>query len=80
MLQGWIECVGCADRSCYDLTQHSKTTNVKLVAERKLPGPISLFCLPHTVFVSLSSMTEANRSDMYMLSLCCAIVQNFLGN
>ncbi|KAK7484906.1 hypothetical protein BaRGS_00023826 [Batillaria attramentaria] len=24
---GWIECVGCADRSCYDLTQHTKTTN-----------------------------------------------------
>ncbi|KAL8620459.1 hypothetical protein ACOMHN_048392 [Nucella lapillus] len=39
---GWIECVGCADRSCFDLTQHSKTTNVKLVAERKLPEPISL--------------------------------------
>ncbi|XP_076460990.1 glycine--tRNA ligase-like [Babylonia areolata] len=36
---GWIECVGCADRSCFDLTQHTKTTNVKLVAERKLPEP-----------------------------------------
>ncbi|EPB78018.1 glycine--tRNA ligase, partial [Ancylostoma ceylanicum] len=36
---GWIECVGNADRSCYDLTQHSKTTNVKLVAEKKLPEP-----------------------------------------
>jgi len=21
---GWIECVGCADRSAYDLSQHSK--------------------------------------------------------
>ena len=21
---GWIECVGCADRSAYDLTQHTK--------------------------------------------------------
>ena len=19
---GWVECVGCADRGCYDLTQH----------------------------------------------------------
>ncbi|KAK6165519.1 hypothetical protein SNE40_022434 [Patella caerulea] len=41
---GWIECVGCADRSCYDLTQHTEATGVKLVAERKLSEPISFFC------------------------------------
>lgn len=23
---GWIECVGCADRSAFDLSQHSKAT------------------------------------------------------
>lgn len=34
---GWIECVGCADRSAYDLTQHTNATGVKLAAERKLP-------------------------------------------
>lgn len=34
---GWVECVGCADRSCYDLEQHAKHTNVKLVAEKQLP-------------------------------------------
>ena len=43
LIQGWVECVGCADRSCYDLQQHSKATNVKLVAERRLAEPIS-FC------------------------------------
>lgn len=37
---GWIECVGCADRSCYDLTQHSKATGVKLVAEKQLIEPV----------------------------------------
>ncbi|KJH52852.1 glycine--tRNA ligase [Dictyocaulus viviparus] len=36
---GWIECVGNADRSCYDLQQHSKATNTKLVAEKKLDEP-----------------------------------------
>lgn len=36
---GWIECVGCADRSAYDLTQHTNATGVKLVAEKKLPVP-----------------------------------------
>lgn len=37
---GWIECVGCADRSCYDLKQHTKATGVKLVAEKRLAEPI----------------------------------------
>uniref|UniRef100_A0A0K0CTN1 Glycine--tRNA ligase n=1 Tax=Angiostrongylus cantonensis TaxID=6313 RepID=A0A0K0CTN1_ANGCA len=36
---GWIECVGNADRSCYDLKQHSRATNTKLVAEKKLSEP-----------------------------------------
>ncbi|KAK3108208.1 hypothetical protein FSP39_003235 [Pinctada imbricata] len=38
---GWIECVGCADRSCYDLSQHAKATGVRLAAEKMLPEPIS---------------------------------------
>ncbi|CAM6000212.1 unnamed protein product, partial [Sphagnum balticum] len=36
---GWVECVGCADRSCYDLTQHTKHSGVKLVASKQLPEP-----------------------------------------
>ncbi|CAH1998824.1 unnamed protein product [Acanthoscelides obtectus] len=36
---GWIECVGCADRSAYDLTQHTQATGVRLAAEKKLPEP-----------------------------------------
>ncbi|CAF0851964.1 unnamed protein product [Adineta ricciae] len=36
---GWVECVGCADRSCYDLTQHMKFSGERLVAERPLPAP-----------------------------------------
>ncbi|XP_057331330.1 glycine--tRNA ligase [Microplitis mediator] len=36
---GWVECVGCADRSAYDLTQHTKATGVKLAAEKKLAQP-----------------------------------------
>lgn len=40
---GWIECVGCADRSCYDLTQHTKATNTKLIAQRRLAEPRKVF-------------------------------------
>ena len=38
---GWVECVGCADRSAYDLTQHTQATGVKLCAEKKLAEPIT---------------------------------------
>ncbi|XP_069944946.1 glycine--tRNA ligase-like isoform X1 [Cherax quadricarinatus] len=36
---GWIECVGCADRSAYDLSQHTKGSGVKLCIERPLKEP-----------------------------------------
>ncbi|XP_042216457.1 glycine--tRNA ligase-like isoform X2 [Homarus americanus] len=36
---GWIECVGCADRSAYDLTQHTKGSSVKMCVERLLKEP-----------------------------------------
>ncbi|TRY58131.1 hypothetical protein DNTS_009808 [Danionella cerebrum] len=36
---GWIEIVGCADRSCYDLLCHARATKVPLVAEKRLKEP-----------------------------------------
>merc|ERR1719330_483435 len=38
---GWVECVGCADRSAFDLTQHSEATGIKLSAEKRLPQPVT---------------------------------------
>lgn len=38
---GWIECVGCADRSAYDLTVHSQRTNQKLNVQQTLDEPIT---------------------------------------
>lgn len=38
---GWIECVGCADRSAYDLTVHTKATGTDLVVRETLPEPLS---------------------------------------
>ncbi|KAG0325492.1 Glycine--tRNA ligase 1, mitochondrial [Podila humilis] len=37
---GWKECVGCADRSAYDLTVHSNKTGEKLVVRERLPEPL----------------------------------------
>ena len=39
---GWIECVGCADRSAYDLTKHSERTKERLVAREVLDKPMSV--------------------------------------
>ncbi|KAL6567160.1 hypothetical protein OROMI_015564 [Orobanche minor] len=36
---GWIECVGIADRSAYDLCAHSEKSGVPLIAHEKLPEP-----------------------------------------
>ncbi|KAM8936093.1 glycine--tRNA ligase [Lycaon pictus] len=43
---GWIEIVGCADRSCYDLSCHARATKVPLVAEKPLKEPISFLFEP----------------------------------
>jgi len=35
----WIECVGHADRACYDLQVHSKATNQPMIAKQMLSEP-----------------------------------------
>jgi glycyl-tRNA synthetase len=42
MSYGWIECVGHADRACYDLEQHSKKTGVQMVASERLAVPLQV--------------------------------------
>lgn len=37
---GWIECVGCADRSAYDLTVHAKKTGQPLCVRETLSEPL----------------------------------------
>lgn len=37
---GWVECVGCADRSAYDLTVHAKKTGAPLVVRESLEKPL----------------------------------------
>ncbi|KAF2288373.1 hypothetical protein GH714_007165 [Hevea brasiliensis] len=39
---GWIECVGIADRSAYDLRAHSEKSGVPLVAHEKFSEPIEM--------------------------------------
>ncbi|KAL8349683.1 hypothetical protein RB598_005177 [Gaeumannomyces tritici] len=36
---GWVECVGCADRSAYDLSVHAKKTGAPLIVRQRLEEP-----------------------------------------
>jgi glycyl-tRNA synthetase (class II) len=38
--QGWVECVGHADRSCFDLEKHGERTETELVAQETLAAPV----------------------------------------
>ena len=39
---GWIECVGCADRSAFDLTVHSKKTGAPLCVRETRSEPLTI--------------------------------------
>lgn len=39
---GWIECVGCADRSAYDLTVHAKKTGAPLCVRESRAEPLRI--------------------------------------
>jgi glycyl-tRNA synthetase len=39
---GWVECVGCADRSAYDLTVHSRVTGVPLLVRERREEPLKI--------------------------------------
>ncbi|KZF19136.1 glycyl-tRNA synthetase [Xylona heveae TC161] len=39
---GWIECVGCADRSAYDLSVHAKKTGAPLVVRQTRAEPLKI--------------------------------------
>ncbi|VDN39570.1 unnamed protein product [Dibothriocephalus latus] len=59
---GWVECVGCADRSCFDLTQHTKATGARLVAEKPLAAPKKVRkvqCVPNKGKIGKTYRAEA---------------------
>uniref|UniRef100_A0A8C5TTX8 Glycine--tRNA ligase n=1 Tax=Malurus cyaneus samueli TaxID=2593467 RepID=A0A8C5TTX8_9PASS len=69
---GWIEIVGCADRSCYDLSCHARATKVPLIAEKHLKEPISFQNKPFEA--NKGAIGKAYKKDakvvMEYLSMC----------
>jgi|EP00161_Ancyromonas_sigmoides_P003266 glycyl-tRNA synthetase len=58
---GWVEIVGHADRSAYDLTVHSKETKVPLVARETYPEPLMIERLVFTA--DKRALGKALRKD-----------------
>ncbi|KAJ2725824.1 Glycine--tRNA ligase 1, mitochondrial [Coemansia sp. Benny D115] len=72
---GWIECVGCADRSAYDLTVHSKRTKEKLCVQETLPEPRvyeKLVCEPNQKVFGPKLKRAAKPVQEYLESLPAA--------
>ncbi|XP_018597283.1 glycine--tRNA ligase [Scleropages formosus] len=69
---GWIEIVGCADRSCYDLKCHARATKVPLVAEKPLKEPKTVNVVQFEP--SKSAIGKAYKKDaklaMEFLAVC----------
>lgn len=69
---GWIECVGCADRSAYDLKQHSKASGIELSAERRLSSPEEIKTTAITAtkeFLKKLSSKKSKQISKYLASL-----------
>uniref|UniRef100_A0A914XQF5 Glycine--tRNA ligase n=2 Tax=Plectus sambesii TaxID=2011161 RepID=A0A914XQF5_9BILA len=69
---GWIECVGNADRACYDLEQHYKATGVKLAAEKVLKEPKTvdvIEAVPNKAAIGKSLKKEGKPLIAYLESL-----------
>ncbi|KTG43837.1 hypothetical protein cypCar_00027237, partial [Cyprinus carpio] len=67
---GWIEIVGCADRSCYDLLCHARATKVPLVAEKPLKEPIS-FNFLHILITTIIKAFEWDLNSLSRVVFLC---------
>ncbi|XP_002157134.2 glycine--tRNA ligase isoform X1 [Hydra vulgaris] len=69
---GWVECVGCADRACFDLQQHTNASGEKLVAMVDLATPVSVdvveVCLEKSA-VGKSFKNEAKAVTEYVAKM-----------
>lgn len=67
---GWIECVGCADRSAYDLTVHSKFTGADLKVKEALQnGPIRKEVWEATLNKKLAGPKFKKEVDIFQKSV-----------
>ncbi|KAG0720961.1 Glycine--tRNA ligase [Chionoecetes opilio] len=69
---GWIECVGCADRSAYDLQQHTKGSGIRMCVERPLKEPVmvdSLVAVPDKGVIGKTLKKDAKAAQEALAAL-----------
>jgi len=66
MSLGWVECVGIADRSAYDLTVHAKATNTPLTASAPLDTPriVETYSLTKKALAGLGKIFKADAKPV----------------
>ena len=70
---GWVECVGLADRSAYDLKAHSDKSNVELTAYEKYAEPVmeeQLVVEPNKKDMGKAFKKDAKAVTDALLALC----------
>ncbi|KAL9858076.1 putative glycine--tRNA ligase [Arabidopsis thaliana] len=70
---GWIECVGIADRSDYDLRAHSEKSGHALVAQEKLAEPIEVEKLAITP--EMKELGPAFKGNQKNVVLCLMVMK-----
>jgi len=68
---GWIEVAGHADRTCYDLSAHSKVSGVELCASRLLPKPVLKKVIRAVLNKVILINFCLNFNDFYCIYIYC---------
>jgi len=63
---GWVEIVGCADRSCYDLEKHAEASKTVMMAEETLAEPKIVDVV--TVILNKGKMGKAFKKDAKIIT------------
>ena len=63
-----MECVGCADRSCFDLERHHAATKVDLTAKEDLPEPVSNNNSHYGYTNTIDKMSSPSHSTVTMVT------------
>jgi len=63
---GWLECVGIADRACFDLNAHAEAAKCDLAFRETLPEPIEVEKLVITKAAGVATMKAFKKSGRFV--------------
>jgi glycyl-tRNA synthetase len=75
---GWLECVGIADRACFDLNAHAEATKVDLMFRETLDKPVEVEVARLTKPAGIAAMKAFKKQGRAVLEWMQALPQNDL--